>query len=54
MDNESDWIYMDLEQLVLGGITDTQGSVLRKTSEAFTKAIAQQSPSKTTPANNEG
>ncbi len=40
--NESDWKLMDLERLVLGGITETQASVLRKTSEAFTKAVGTQ------------
>lgn len=39
--NESDWTFIDLERLVLGGITDTQASVLRKTAEAFKEASAQ-------------
>lgn len=39
---ESDWKLMDLERLVMGGITETQASVLRKTSQAFTQAIQQQ------------
>jgi hypothetical protein len=36
--NESDWRFIDLERLVLGGITETQASVLRKTAEAFKTA----------------
>ena len=51
--NESDWIFMDLERLVLGGITDTQGSVLRKTGRAFTKAAVQKQQAIATPALNE-
>lgn len=39
--NESDWVLYDLERLVIGGITDTQASVIRKTAEAFNAAIAQ-------------
>ena len=38
--NESDWVLYDLERLVIGGITDTQASVIRKTAEAFKAAIA--------------
>lgn len=41
--SENDWRLMDLERLVQGGITETQASVLRKTSEAFSKAV-QESP----------
>jgi len=36
--NESDWMFIDLERLVIGGITDTQASVIRKTATAFEKA----------------
>lgn len=39
--NESDWVFCDLERLVLGGITDTQAAVLRKTADAFTKATSE-------------
>lgn len=42
--NESDWKFIDLERLVLGGITPTQASVLRKTAEAFSKAVEQKHP----------
>ena len=42
--NESDWMFYDLERLVMGGITDTQASVIRKTAEAFTAAIAKEGP----------
>ena len=42
--NESDWMFYDLERLVMGGITDTQASVIRKTAEAFTAAIAKEAP----------
>ena len=42
--NESDWVLYDLERLVISGITDTQASVIRKTSEAFTTAIHKQVP----------
>lgn len=37
--NESDWIFVDLERLVTGGITDTQASVLRKTSKVFESVL---------------
>ena len=37
--NESDWILYDLERLVIGGISDTQASVIRKTAKAFDKAV---------------
>ena len=39
MVNESDWVLYDLERLIVGGITDTQASVIRKTAEAFTVAL---------------
>jgi hypothetical protein len=52
--NESDWIFVDLERLVLGGITDTQASVLRKTAEAFDKAVAKKQMAVAAPANQEG
>ena len=42
--NESDWVLYDLERLVIGGITDTQASVIRKTAEAFTAAISKEVP----------
>ena len=38
--SENDWILMDLERLVLSGVTQTQGNVLRKTEAAFFKALA--------------
>ena len=37
--SENDWIFMDLERLVLSGVTQTQGNVLRKTEQAFQKAL---------------
>ncbi len=37
--SESDWIMCDLERLVMGGMTDAQAAVLRKTSEAYYQAI---------------
>lgn len=40
--SESDWIFCDLERLVTEGITDTQASVIRKTSQAFTKVLSEQ------------
>lgn len=38
--SENDWTFIDLERLVLGGVTDTQASVLRKTAEAFAQAVS--------------
>lgn len=52
--NESDWIFVDLERLVLGGITDTQASVLRKTAEAFDQAVAHKQVAVHTAVNQEG
>lgn len=37
--NESDWVLHDLERLVVGGISNTQASVIRKTAKAFDRAI---------------
>lgn len=42
--NEGDWVFYDLERLVMGGITDTQASVIRKTAEAFTTALGKTAP----------
>ena len=47
--NESDWMFHDLERLVMGGITDTQASVLRKTADAFTDAISKEAPTPAKP-----
>lgn len=40
--NESDWMLCDLERLVIGGMTDAQASVIRKTALAFEKATEEQ------------
>lgn len=52
--NESDWTFIDLERLVIGGITDAQASVLRKTSQAYEKAAALKEPPVKPSVMNEG
>lgn len=39
--NESDWIFYDLDRLLADGLTDTQASVIRKSSQAFDKVLKQ-------------
>ncbi len=38
--DESDWKFIDVERLVMAGITDTQANVIRKTARALTQTLA--------------
>ena len=48
--NEADWIFCDLERLITEGITDTQASVIRKTSQAFEMVLREATQVSVSPA----